>query len=123
MKTVLTVMCWLGVAIMLGACSDSDSGSSGGGGDYPQVSFEKTGSGDTERVVCYNATSNTITTSQICIWNCAYYESDTPQYVKLTFGQGTVCYDTGETDDEGNAIQECNLELALLDRETGACRL
>ena len=123
MKTVLTVMCWLGVAIMLTACNGSDSGSSGGGGDYPQVSFEKTGSGDSERVVCYNANSNTITTKQICTWNCAYYESNTPRYVELTFDEALVCQPTGEVDDEGNAVEECEVQLALTNTHTSACRI
>ena len=114
MKTVLTVMCWLGVAIMLASCNGS-SGSSGGGGDYSQVSFEKFGTEPNERVRCYNANSNTVTTVQICTWNCAYYESDTPSYVQLTFNY--VCT---KVNDDGDCEDE---ELALTNVVRGECRI
>ena len=125
MKTVLAVLCWLGVAVMLGSCSSSDSGSSGGGTSYPQVTYEKfTPSGGDERVRCFNADSNTITTMQICTWNCAYYNnSATPQKWVLTFDEALVCTPNGEFDDEGNALEDCSPQLAVVNQQASACQI
>lgn len=93
MKTVLSVLCWLGIVVMLTGCDngDDDSGTAGGYGAWPEVSFAI---GDNGTVICYNADSNVITTKQICTWNCALYESNQPRYVKLTFDETQVCEET-----------------------------
>ena len=65
MKTILSVCCCIGVFVLLSACDSGDSGgSSGGRGDYPEVSFIKDGSGDDEHAVCYNADNSVITTKR-----------------------------------------------------------
>ncbi len=124
---------------MLTSCDNGDSGgTSGGGGDYPQVSFVKEGSGDDEHVICYNANNNVITTQQVCTWNCATYNSTQPRFVQLTFDEALVCVElgidegTGEVDpdtgevDEGTGETSCTLyetQFALVDEKFGACIL
>lgn len=130
MKTVLTVLCWIGIAALLGGCDDGDDGGTAGAyGDFPQVSFvlnESTGN-----VTCYNADNNVITTQQICTWNCAYYEGRSPRKVTLFFDEALVCVDSGietTTDpDTGEEIekvtQECTNEIALVKVDYDPCVL
>ena len=125
MKSILSVLCWIGVAVLITSCDNGDSGgTSGGQGDYPQVSFKKEGSGDTEHAICYNANNSVITTNQTCTWNCATYGTPTPRYVQLTFGQALICEPTGATDpDTGLPIETCAVEFALVNEAFGACVL
>lgn len=124
MKTILSFLCCITMVAFITSCDNGDSGgSSGGGGDYPQVSFVKTTVGGEERVTCYNADNYSLTTAQICTWNCAYYNTAQPQFVQLTFNDGLICVPTGEVDETGAPIEECEIELALVDQELGACRL
>jgi hypothetical protein len=121
MKTVLSVLCCFVIIFTLSGCSDGDDGgSSGGPGRWPSVSFTVDNS---DNVKCWNADSNVITTRQICIWNCAYYESSIPRYVKLEFDEAPVCVPTGEFDEEGDPILDCNVEVALVSESFQSCRL
>ncbi len=116
MKKALFLMCWIGIVVMISGCKD-DGGSSGGGGDYPDVSFvlnESTGN-----VVCYNADKNVITTEQKCTWACAYYLS-TPKWVQLTFDETLVCVDSG-IDAEGKVTQTCTNEVGLVNTKIKPC--
>jgi hypothetical protein len=122
MKTVLSVVCSLGVLVMLAACDNGDS-SSGDRGDFADVSFVKQTVNGEEIVTCYNADNNVRTTNQVCTWNCAYYHSSEPRWVQLTFDEALICNPTGEEDEDGNAVQECNLEMALVGEKFGACVL
>lgn len=121
MKTVLSVFCWLGVLLMLASCDSGSSSSSGGRGDWPQVSFLKNEKGDV--VFCYNADSNVITTVQVCTWNCALYHSSQPRWVQLTFSDALVCQPTGEEDEDGEPVLECEVELALTGEKFRECAL
>jgi len=97
MKTVLSVLCWIGIAVMISGCDngDDDGGTAGGYGDWPQVSFRiDEGS---ENVTCYNSNSNVVTTNQVCTWNCAYYGGGQPRYVQLTFGDSLVCEESASS--------------------------
>jgi len=89
MKKVLSVLCWIGIAVMISGCdnSDDDGGAAGGSGDYPQVSYTID---ENDNVTCFNADNNVITSGQKCTWRCAFYLS-TPQWVELTFDQGLNC--------------------------------
>ena len=108
---------------MFTSCDNGDSGgTSGGRGDYPQVSFVKEGSGDDEHVKCFNTDNNVITTEQVCTWNCATYNSSQPRFVQLTFDHALVCNQTG-VDDEGEPTIECKNELALVNEKFGSCVL
>lgn len=89
MKTVLSVFCCLCVVVLFTGCDNGDDGgSSGGPGRWPSVSFTIDDNGN---VTCLNADSNTITTRQTCIWNCAYYHISKPRYVQLWFEETQVC--------------------------------
>jgi len=124
MKTILSVCCWIGIVVLLSACDNGDSGgSSGGRGDYPQVSFVKEGSGDDVHAVCYNADNNVITTVQVCTWNCATYHSTQPRFVQLTFDNALVCVETGIDETTGEPTEECGVEFALIGQQFGACVL
>ncbi len=121
MKTVLSVLCCLGMLVMLAGCDNGDDGgSSGGPGRWPTVSFTVDDNGN---VTCWNADSNVITTQQICIWNCAYYRNDKPRYVQLVFDEAPVCTPTGELDEEDEPVLECNVETALVKESAKSCRL
>ena len=128
MKTVLSVLCCFAIIFVLGGCRNGDDGgSSGGPGRWPSVSFQlqdKDGDNVFDNVVCWNADSNVITTKVTCIWNCAYYESSIPRYVKLEFDEAPVCVPTGEVDPETNEpILECSIEIALVNESFQSCRL
>ncbi|MCG6931538.1 MAG: hypothetical protein LJE64_13365 [Desulfofustis sp.] len=132
MKTVLTVLCWIGIAVMLGGCDDGDDngGTAGAYGDFPEVSFvinESTGN-----VICYNADKNVITTQQICTWNCAYYNNKgAVRKVTLWFDEALVCRDSGietttdpDTGEEVTKVtQECTNEIALVKEDFDPCVL
>ena len=121
MKTVLSVFCCLCVVVLFTACDNGDDGgSSGGPGRWPTVSFTVDDAGN---VTCLNADSNTITTRQTCIWNCAFYHIDKPRYVQLWFDEAAVCTPTGELDEEDEPILECNVETALVRESFKSCRL
>jgi len=121
MKTVLSVLCCLGMLVMLAGCDNGDDGgSSGGPGRWPTVSFTVDDNGN---VTCLNADSNVITTRQTCIWNCAYYHIDKPRYVQLWFDEAPVCTPTGELDEEDEPVLECNVEVALVRESLKSCRL
>lgn len=125
MKTVLSVFCCLGVLLLLTSCDNGDS-SSGGRGDFEDVSFlvKAPADGGDPFVICYNANNNVITTKQVCTWNCAYYESNNPRKVVLTFDERIICIDTGPPDPvTGVAPQNCELKIALVDESFGACIL
>jgi hypothetical protein len=108
MKTVLSVLCWIGIAVMISGCDNGDDsgGTATGSGNYPDVSFaidETTGT-----VTCYNADSNVTTSTQVCTWNCAYYGGGGPRYVRLTFDDALVCEEeassgTSESADYSNS--------------------
>lgn len=91
MKTILSVLCLMGIVALITSCDNGDSGgTSGGGGDYPQATY-KIGTAGT--VTCYNADSNvkTSSTRSDCTWNCAYYLGVGPRKVVLTFSEVTEC--------------------------------
>ena len=123
MKTILSFLCCMTMVAFITSCDNGDSGgSSGGGGDYPQVSF-LISAGDDERIICYNADNYSLTTAQICTWNCAYYNTNQPQYVQLTFNMVEICEDIVDADGVVTG-QECQEpELLLVHQELGACRL
>ncbi len=120
MKTVCSVLCMIGLVVLLGSCkSDSDS-SSGGRGDFPDVSYARSANG----VTCYNANSNVYTGGkQVCTWNCAYHDSNTPRYVQLTFDEALVCEPTGIDPVTGEVTETCSNEFALVKRKYGPCVL
>ena len=121
MKTVLSVLCCLGMLVMLAGCDNGDDGgSSGGPGRWPTVSFTVDDNGN---VTCLNADSNVITTRQTCIWNCAFYHIDKPRYVQLWFDEAPVCTPTGELDEMDEPVLECNVETALVRESFKECRL
>ena len=82
-----------------------------------------TGGSTSERVICLNADSNTITTRQTCIWNCAFYHIDKPRYVQLWFGETLVCEATGIDAETGEEIESCERKLALTRESFKECRL
>lgn len=123
MKTVLSVLCWIGIAVMLSGCDNSDDGgSSGGRGDFPEVSFVI--NQDTGNVICYNADKNVITTQQICTWNCAYYDNrSTPHKVTLFFDEALV-KSGGTVDPEtGDITYDYTYEMALVKHDFRGCVL
>ena len=133
MKTVLSVLCWIGIAVMISGCDNGDdSGTAGGRGNWPQVSFQVDDNGN---VVCYNADSNVITTNQTCTWNCAYYavnnSGNAPRKVVLRFDEALVCNDSGietevdpETGEETVTVtQDCNNEIALVKEDFYPCQI
>ena len=120
MKTVLSFVCMIGMVVLLSSCKGDDNGSSGGNGDFPTVSFQKTTNSAGEEVaVCYNADTNVITTQQVCTWRCAYYLSD-PRWVQLTFNNALVCQVTG-VDANGDPIETCANEFALVEEKIKPC--
>ena len=130
MKTVLSVLCWIGIVAMLSGCdSGDDGGTAGARGDFPEVSFVL--NEDTGNVVCYNADKNVITTQQICTWNCAYYEGRNARKVTLFFDESLVCVDSGiETttdpvtgEEKQEVTQECSNEVALVKVDYDPCVL
>lgn len=134
MKTVLSVLCWVGIAVMISGCDDGDDGGSAGGyGEFPEVSFQidDQGTEDTsdDVVMCYNADKNVITTHQICTWNCANYNNKgAVRKVTLWFDEALICYPTGETEVdevtmEEKAIEECSMQLALVKEDFDPCVL
>ena len=89
MKTVLSVLCWIGIMAMLSGCDDGDDGGSAGGyDDFPDVAFAVNEGSTT--VTCFNADKSVITTRQTCIWNCAYYDGKSPRKVTLYFDDGAL---------------------------------
>ena len=122
MKTVLSVLCCLGMLVMLAGCDNGDDGgSSGGPGRWPTVSFTVDDNGN---VTCLNADSNVITTRQTCIWNCAFYHIDKPRYVQLWFDEAPVCTPTGIVDEvTGEPEVTCEVEVALVRESFKECRL
>ncbi len=134
MKTVLSVLCWIGIAVMISGCDngDDDGGTAGGRGDWPQVSFVVD---DNDNVICYNADSNVVTTKQICTWNCAYYDvnnpRNAPRKVVLQFDEALVCQDSGiettidpDTGEETvNVTQDCTNEVALVKEDFYPCQI
>jgi hypothetical protein len=134
MKTVLSVLCWLGIVVMLTGCDNGDdnSGTAGGRGDWPEVSFAV---GDDGTVICYNADTNVITTNQTCTWNCAIYATNNPtnapRKVVLRFDEALVCRETGKetvvdpiTMEETEKITEtCENEVALVKEDFYMCVL
>ncbi len=125
MKSILSVLCLITIAAFITSCDNGSSGgTSGGRGDYPEVSFVKEGSGDNAHAICYNADNSVITTHQTCTWNCATYHSTTPRFVQLTFDQALVCVPTGATDpDTGLPTETCSIEFSLTNEQFGACVL
>ena len=124
MKKFISAVCMIGMLILLSACdNDSGDGTAGGRGDFPDVSFVKQTQNGEERVICYNADSNVITTQQVCVWNCAYYQSNQPRWVELTFDEALICVETGVDPTTGVATEECSTELALVRERFGACAL
>ena len=129
MKTVLSVLCWLGIVVMLTGCDngDDDSGTAGGRGDWPEVSFAV---GDDGTVICYNADTNVITTNQTCTWNCAIYATNNPnnapRKVVLAVRRGSCLQGIRKETDcrlrtyrwkKSEKITEtCNNEVALVKR-------
>jgi hypothetical protein len=134
MKTVLSVLCWLGIVVMLTGCNNGEdsSGSAGGRGDWPVVSFTVDNNGN---VTCYGADSNVITTKQICTWNCAYYDvnnsGNAPRKVVLRFDEALVCQATGTetvTDPDTNeeitqVVETCENEVALVKEDFYYCEI
>lgn len=133
MKTVLSMALAITLSVLLVSCDSDSDGSSGGRGDFPNVSYAKVSSGaDGFLVECYNANGNVYTGGkQVCTWNCAYHDSRTPRFVQLTFDEALVCEDTGitETTDPttgettSEVTQTCTNELALVDRKYAPCVL
>jgi hypothetical protein len=134
MKTVLSVLCWIGIAVMISGCDNGDDngGTAGGRGDWPQVSFRVDDSGN---VICYNADNNVVTTNQTCTWKCAYYAvnnpGNAPRKVELIFDDALVCEDSGiettvdpDTGEETvNVTQECANEVALVKENFSPCEI
>ena len=134
MKTVLSVLCWIGIAVMISGCDngDDDGGTAGGRGDWPEVSFVLDDNGN---VNCFNADNNVITTNQTCTWNCAYYavnnSGNAPRKVVLVFDEALVCRETGregvvdpETGEEvENITEECSNEIALVKENFYHCQI
>lgn len=121
MKTVLSVLCCLGMLVMLAGCDNGDDGgSSGGPGRWPTVSFTVDDDGN---VTCLNADSNVITTRQTCIWNCAFYHIDKPRYVQLWFDEGLVCTPSGIDEETGEVTETCEPQIALVRESFKECRL
>ena len=131
MKTVLSVLCCFAVIFILSGCRDGDDGgSSGGPGRWPSVSFAIDENGN---VICYGADSNVITTIQTCIWNCAFYESSKPRYVKLEFGDTLVCTETATSSTTATtgapatttstATENCTTGFGLIKESFQSCRL
>ena len=147
MKTVLSVFCCLCVVVLLTGCDNGDDGgSSGGPGDFPDVSFllnETTG-----QATCYNADNSVITTKQTCTWNCAYYNGGGARRVTLVFAEDLVCTETADntynatvdktTDIAAGTIKEtyadtssgsvssdvtCEEEFALVSESFGPCNI
>ncbi len=135
MKTVLSVVCWLGIVVMLTGCDngDDDGGTAGGRGDWPVVSFTLNADGNS--VTCFNADSNVITTNQTCTWKCAYYATNNPnnapRKVVLRFDEALVCQATGtetvtdpDTGEERVEIVEtCENEFALVKEDFYYCEI
>ena len=120
MKTVLSVLCCLGIIVMLAGCRDGDDGgSSGGPGRWNAVNWEITDDG----VTCFNADSNFSTTRNTCIWNCAFYHIDKPRYVQLWFEESLVCKATGIDETTGEEIETCEREFGLTREILKECRL
>ncbi len=134
MKTVLSVLCWIGIAVMISGCDngDDDGGTAGGRGDWPVVSFRVD---DNDNVTCFNADSNVVTTNQTCTWNCGLYAvnnpGNAPRKVVLVFDDALVCRDSGieiiEDPDTGEQVetitQECSNELALVRENFSPCQI
>lgn len=125
MKTILSLLCWLCVVVMLTGCDNGDDGgTTGARGDWPDVSFAI--DENTERVTCFNADKNVITTEQVCTWNCAFYQNtNTPAKVTLYFEPVLVCTETAtsttdpETGEETVTVTEdCQTEIGLNDHRT-----
>ena len=135
MKTVLSVLCWLGIVVMLTGCDngDDDGGTAGGGGNWPDVSFTLNADGNS--VTCFNADSNVITTNQTCTWNCAIYATNNPtnapRKVVLRFDEALVCQQTGigteidpDTGEETEVIEEtCENQFALVKEDFYYCQI
>jgi len=84
MKTFFSILCTLSILVLLSACDNGDSGSSGGGGELETVSYEI----GTNSVVCYNADDNIIQgTKYTCTWNCATYGGSIATAVTLVFDE------------------------------------
>ncbi len=134
MKTVLSVLCWIGIAVMISGCDngDDDSGTAAGRGDWPAVSFQVDENGN---VTCFNADSNVITTTQTCTWNCAIYavnnSGNAPRKVVLQFDEALVCRESGkettidpDTGEEVETItEECTNEVALVKEDFYHCQI
>lgn len=121
MKTVLSMLCCFVMIGMLAGCDNGDdSGSSGGPGRWPTVSFTID---DNDNVTCWNADTNVITTRQTCVWNCAYYNIDKPRYVQLWFDQGLVCVPSGIDEESGEVTETCETEVALVREIIKECKL
>ncbi len=115
MKTILSVLCLIGVVALITSCDNGDSGgSSGGGGDYPQATYKITATGTTGgSVTCYDVDSNvkTSSTRSDCTWNCAYYLGVGPRKVVLTFSVVTPTCPEYVKDADGNDTAECVTEV------------
>ena len=120
MKTILSTLLVISVAALLSSCDGDSGGSSGSGGDFPNVSYARDAS--TERVICYNANGNVYTGGrQVCTWNCAYHGSRIPRMVQLTFDFALVCEDTGIDATTGLVTQTCTNEFALVNTSYAPC--
>ncbi|MCB2217614.1 hypothetical protein [Desulfofustis glycolicus] len=125
MKTVLSIALAITLSVLLTSCDSDSDGSSGGRGDFPNVSYAKVSSGAEGFLVeCYNANGNVYTGGkQVCTWNCAYHDSRTPRFVQLTFDEALVCEQTGVDATTGLATETCTREMALVDRKYSPCVL
>ena len=93
MRTVLSIICLLGVVVLLGSCSGSGSG--GGSGSIPRASWEF----KNDNIICNNVTRSwiqykgTTTPVHYCEWNCAYNGgSNTARFVRKV-----ITLDTSQT--------------------------
>lgn len=126
MKTVLSVLCWIGIVVMLTGCDNGDDGGTAiNNGNFPEVSFTIDEAGN---ITCYNADKNVITTKQICTWNCANYNNKgAVRKVTLYFDDALVCQATGievdpETGEE-TITETCTNEVALVKEDFDMCVL
>ena len=122
MKTVLSVLCWIGIVVMLTGCDNGDDGGTAiNNGNFPEVSFTVDADGN---VTCLNADKNVITTQQICTWNCANYNNKgAVRKVTLWFDEGLVAVPSGVDEETGEITYDYKTEMALVKEDFDMCVL
>jgi hypothetical protein len=110
----------LAMFIITGCGSSGGDGTSGGSGNYANVTY--TVDEATQTATCYNANQNIRQNDlQTCIWNCALYQGAGPMSVIVYFEPISKCTGIGLDNDNNEICTEFTIVYSDSFIETGPC--